>query len=72
MPWASGMGPKHPHRDRFAIGVAVGTIRIWIGIFVAAGLLDFHDSFAAAFWIAFILHALAAEWWVRTTPRKTG
>jgi uncharacterized membrane protein len=56
----------------FATGVAVGTIRIWIGIFMATGLLDFTDSFAAAFWIAFILHALAGEWWIRTTPPKTG
>ena len=33
----------------FAAGVAVGTIRIWIGILLASGLLDFLDSFAAAF-----------------------
>ena len=33
----------------FAAGVAVGTIRIWIGILLASGLLDFPDSFAAAF-----------------------
>ena len=56
----------------FAAGVAVGTIRIWIGLFLASGLLDFHDSFAAAFWIAFSLHVLVGEWWVRTTPPKDG
>jgi Predicted membrane protein (DUF2306) len=56
----------------FATGVAVGTIRIWIGLLLASGLLDFHDSFAAAFWIALSLHVLAGEWWVRTTPPKTG
>jgi hypothetical protein len=50
----------------------VGTIRIWIGLFLGTGLLDFHDSFAAAFWIGLSLHVLAAEWWIRTTPDKTG
>jgi uncharacterized membrane protein len=56
----------------FAAGVAVGTIRIWIGILLASGLLNFPDSFAAAFWIAFSLHVLAGEWWVRTTAPKNG
>jgi Predicted membrane protein (DUF2306) len=56
----------------FAAGVAVGTIRIWIGILLASGLLDFPDSLAAAFWIAFSLHVLAGEWWVRTSPAKSG
>ncbi|MDF2747071.1 MAG: hypothetical protein K0S98_1356, partial [Propionibacteriaceae bacterium] len=32
--------------------------------------LNFHDSFAAAFWIALSLHVLAGEWWsVRLRPR---
>jgi hypothetical protein len=31
-----------------------------------------YDSFAAAFWIGLSLHVLAAEWWIRTTPAKTG
>jgi uncharacterized membrane protein len=56
----------------FAAGVAVGTVRIWIGILLGSGLLDFPDSFAAAFWIAFSLHVLAGEWWIRTTPPKSG
>ena len=56
----------------FAAGIAVGTIRIWIGLFLASGLLNFHDSFAAAFWIGFSLHVLAGEWWVRTTSPKSG
>lgn len=56
----------------FAVGLGVGTIRIWIGILLGTGLLDFHDSFAAAFWIGLSLHVLAAEWWIRTTPDKTG
>jgi uncharacterized membrane protein len=56
----------------FATGVGIGSIRIWIGVFVVTGLLDFHDSFAAAFWIALGLHVIAGEWWVRSTPSKTG
>jgi uncharacterized membrane protein len=56
----------------FAVGVGVGTIRIWIGLLVGTGLLDFHDSFAAAFWIGLSIHVLAAEWWIRTRPDKTG
>ena len=56
----------------FATGVAVGTIRIWIGLFQATGLLTFEDSFPVAFWLSFALHAAAAEWWLRRTPALTG
>jgi uncharacterized membrane protein YozB (DUF420 family) len=56
----------------FATGVAVGTIRIWVGLLIASGLFNFHNSFAAAFWIAFSLHVLAGEWWIRTTPPLRG
>jgi len=56
----------------FATGVAVGTIRICVGLLIASGLLDFHDSLAAAFWIGLSLHVLAGEWWIRTTPPKRG
>jgi uncharacterized membrane protein len=56
----------------FAVGLGVGTIRIWIGLFLVTGLLDFHGSFAAAFWVGLSLHVIAAEWWIRTRPDKTG
>lgn len=56
----------------FAIGVGVGTIRIWIGLFQATGLLSLQDSFPIAFWISFAVHAAAAEWWMRRTPALTG
>jgi uncharacterized membrane protein len=56
----------------FAVGLGVGTIRIWIGLLFGTGLLNFHDSFAAAFWLGLSLHVLAGEWWIRTTPDKTG
>ena len=44
----------------FAIGIGIGTIRIWLGIFQGSGLLDFASSFGPAFWISFSLHAAAA------------
>ncbi|HET6294735.1 MAG TPA: DUF2306 domain-containing protein [Kribbella sp.] len=56
----------------YAIGIGVGTIRIWVYIFTAPDLLSFPDSFAAAFWISFALHAVFAEWWIRTTPHPPG
>jgi len=34
----------------FAIGVGVGTIRIWIALFVITGLLDLPAAFGPAFW----------------------
>ena len=49
----------------FAIGVAVATIRLWIAAFEGSGLLTFRGSFGVAFWLAFLMHALAAELWLR-------
>ncbi|HEY3893735.1 MAG TPA: DUF2306 domain-containing protein [Pseudonocardiaceae bacterium] len=56
----------------FAIGLAVGTIRIWIGVFQALGLLSFQDSFGVAFWLSFVLHALVAEVYLRKRPSARG
>lgn len=55
----------------FALGLAVGTIRLWIGLFVGLGVLSTRDSFAPAFWLAFLLHAIAAELWLRWRPRPS-
>ena len=52
----------------FALGLAVGTIRIWIGLFTVVGL-SFENSFAAAFWVSFPLHALAAEVYLSRRPQ---
>ena len=52
----------------FAIGLGVGTIRIWVGLFQATGLLEFEDAFGAAFWLAFAMHVIAAEIWLRRRP----
>lgn len=56
----------------FAIGLAVGTIRLWIGLFEALGLLSFRDAFGVAFWISFVMHAVAAEIYVRWRPSASG
>lgn len=45
----------------FAVGVAVGTLRIWVGLFQALDLLSWSAGFAVAFPIASALHALVAE-----------
>jgi uncharacterized membrane protein len=56
----------------FAIGLAIGTIRIWIGAFQAFGVLSFQDSFGVAFWLSFVLHALTAEFYLAKRPRAHG
>lgn len=55
-----------------AIGLAVGTIRLWIGLFEALGLLSFRDAFGVAFWISFVMHAAAAEAYVWWRPTASG
>jgi uncharacterized membrane protein len=52
----------------FAIGIGIGTTRIWLALLPATGLLDFASSFGPAFWISFSLHALLAELWLRAFP----
>lgn len=53
----------------FAIGSGVGSIRLVIGLSEAFGLAEFDEIFGPAFWIAFSLHALLAEAWLRARPR---
>jgi len=52
----------------FAVGLAVGTIRIWVGLFQGLQLLSFRDSFGIAFWLSFSMHVIAAEVWLRWRP----
>jgi uncharacterized membrane protein len=52
----------------FATGVGVGTVRVWLTIFQATGLLDSQSSFGPAFWVGFSLNIVAAELWLRTYP----
>lgn len=51
----------------FAVGTGVGTIRLVIGISQAFGV-GFDEIFGPAFWIAFVIHALAAEAWLARYP----
>lgn len=67
-------GDTHTHRRwmirAFAIGVGVGTIRLVVGLAQAFGV-SFEAIFGPAFWIAFVLHAAAAEVWLRIFPTES-
>jgi len=55
----------------FAIGLAVATIRPIMGVFFATSPLSGltpREFFGIAFWIGFVLHLVAAEAWIRSTP----
>ena len=52
----------------FAVGMAVGSIRILVGISEGFGILSFREAFGVAFWIAFVVHAIAAEIWLARYP----
>ncbi len=55
----------------FSIGLAVATIRPIVGVFFATSPLTGltpREFFGIAFWIGFVLHLIAAEAWIRTTP----
>ncbi len=56
----------------FAVAVGVGTIRVWMGVFLSFGLLSLPASQAVAFWLAFLIHVVAAEWWLQRTPALAG
>jgi len=66
-------------RVLLVMGLLCGIFAVIFGAFFSFGgpwqapdLLSFPDSFAAAFWISFALHAAFAEWWIRTTPHPPG
>ena len=66
----------------FAVGIGIGTIRIWVGIFTpivisrngGAEDLTLPDAttFGLAFWLAFTMHVALGEWWLRRTPALNG
>ncbi len=56
----------------FLMGLAVGTIRLWIGLLSALGIFELNDRFAVSFWVAFVIHAVVAEWWLATRPHPGG
>ena len=64
-------GRERDHRRwmirAFAVGVAVGMIRIVIGVGEALGI-GIEASFGAAFWIAFVLMTALGELWLKIRP----
>lgn len=66
----------------FAIGIGVGTIRIWVGLFTALSIagnggpegltLPGRTSFGLAFWLGFTMHVCLGELWLRRTPDRGG
>lgn len=66
----------------FAVGLGVGTIRLWVGLFTAIFIgrnggpdrltLPDQATFAAAFWLGLTMHVAVGEWWLRHTPDLRG
>lgn len=56
----------------FSVGLAVGTIRLWVGLLSGLGPLAMADGFAPAFWLAFAMHTIAAELWILQRPTASG
>ncbi|MEV1131667.1 DUF2306 domain-containing protein [Agromyces sp. NPDC049794] len=56
----------------FAVGLGVGTIRIWVGLLAGTQLLPLEESFAPAFWLGLSMHVIAAELWLRWRPNADG
>jgi uncharacterized membrane protein YozB (DUF420 family) len=54
-----------------ALGLAVGTVRIWVGVLSVVGL-SLSEALGIAFWLGFGLHALAAEAWLAWRPEASG
>lgn len=54
----------------FATGLAVGSIRLWVGVFELLGLVPFEVGFGIAFWLGFLLHVAAAEVYLRRPVRR--
>jgi len=55
----------------FAIGLGVSTIRLWIPVLQIVAGMSFQRSFGIAFWIAFTMHLVFAEVWIRHTRGAT-
>jgi uncharacterized membrane protein len=54
----------------FALGLAVATMRPMMATFIAFTDLPFADILGISFWLAFSLHLVIAELWVRFTRRE--
>ncbi len=66
----------------FAVGLGVGTIRLWVGAFTALTIgrnggaegltLPDQFTFGLAFWLGLSMHVAVGEWWLRRTPDLSG
>lgn len=56
----------------FAVGLGVGTIRIWVGLFALFDVLSLEASFAPAFWLGLTMHVVAGELWLWWRPNQNG
>lgn len=56
----------------FAIGLAVGTIRLWMGLLSGLGPLSLAEAFSPGFWLGLTMHAIAAELWLWWRPDESG
>ena len=66
----------------FSVGIGIGTIRIWTGVFTAVAIsrnggpegltLPDEATFGLAFWLALAMHVALGEWWLRRTPDLHG
>lgn len=52
----------------FAVALGVATIRVVLGLGEAFDVLTFDDAFGVAFWIGFLINAIAVELWLRRWP----
>lgn len=48
----------------FAVGLGVGTIRLWIGLFVSLTDITIVDTFALGFWLGLGTNVLLGELWL--------
>lgn len=55
----------------FAIGLAVGTQRVLLLLFIAIGGYGFEESFGPTLWLGFTLNALLAEIWINLTRKQS-
>lgn len=51
----------------FAIGLGVSTIRLWVPVLMLSTEMTFQEFFGIAFWLAFVMHFVAAETWINIT-----
>ncbi|MGH3704873.1 MAG: DUF2306 domain-containing protein [Agromyces sp.] len=56
----------------FAVGLGVGMIRVWVGVFAGFQILSLEESFAPGFWLGLSMHVIAGELWLWWRPNEDG